>query len=253
MPATRRQFFRHLVFAPPVLLGATSGLSGIKAIAFDAFPIFDPRPVFALVDELFPERGAELSNIWRTKQFEYTWLRTLSGSYQDFWQVTGDALAFAAKTLKIELTAGNRDRLMQAYLELRCWPDVPAALLTLKDAGLRLAFLSNMTARMLEAGIRNSRLEGAFDEVLSTDRVQAYKPDPRAYRMGADAFGVKREQVVFAAFAGWDAAGAKAFGYPTFWVNRQSQPLEELGVVPDGSGRNLADLVSFCRKNMGRR
>jgi 2-haloacid dehalogenase len=217
----------------------------VKAVAFDEFPILDPRPVFALAAQLFPDKGAELGNLWRTRQFEYTWLRTLSGQYTDFWQVTGDALSFAARSLKLDLTSQKHDRLMEAYLNLRCWPDVPAALGSLKKAGIRLAFLSNMTVRMLEAGIRNSQLDSVFDHVLSTDRVKAYKPDPRAYRMGTDALALKPEEIVFAAFAGWDAAGAKAFGYPTFWVNRQNQPAEELGVVADASGTTLHELVEF--------
>ena len=98
---------------------------------------------------------------------------------------------------------------------------------------------------MLDAAVRNSGLQGMFEEHLSTDRVKAFKPDPRAYRMGVDALGMKKEEIAFAAFAGWDAAGAKFYGYPTFWVNRARAPLEELGVVPDGTGAGLNDLVSF--------
>jgi 2-haloacid dehalogenase len=105
-----------------------------------------------------------------------------------------------------------------------------------------------MTAAMLQAGIRNSQLDGIFDHVLSTDRVKTYKPDPRAYQMGVDAFGLKPGQILFAAFAGWDAAGAASFGYPTFWVNRQNQPAEELGVPPGAIGGNLNDLVEFVRR-----
>jgi 2-haloacid dehalogenase len=108
-----------------------------------------------------------------------------------------------------------------------------------------VAFLSNLTTKMLSAGIRNSQLEDMFDQVLSTDRVKAFKPDPRAYRMGVDAFALKPEEILFAAYAGWDAVGAKAFGYPTFWVNRQNQPAEELGVAVDANGGNLNDLVTF--------
>jgi 2-haloacid dehalogenase len=227
---------------------AAGSVPSIKAVAFDAFPILDARPVFALTEELFPGKGTELSGFWRTRQFEYTWLRTMSRSYSDFWSVTEDALVFAAKTLKLELTREKRTRLMEAYLGLRCWPDVPAALRTLKNAHIRIAFLSNMTTQMLEAGIHNSGLEGLFDHVLSTDRVKAYKPDPRAYQMGLDAFRLKRSEVVFAAFAGWDAAGAKAFGYPTFWVNRQNQPSEELGAAPDGEGSSLKDLAEFVTR-----
>jgi 2-haloacid dehalogenase len=249
MTVYRREFLGCMAVSGLALRGVSSAASGarsnIKAVAFDGFPILDPRPVFALVDQLFPEQGAELSTVWRTKQFEYTWLRTMSRRYSDFWQVTDDALVFAAKALKVELTPEKHSRLMDAYLKLRCWPDVPAALRSLKAAGIRIAFLSNLTPKMLEAGIRNSQLEGMFDEVLSTDRVKVYKPDPRAYQMGVDAFGLQAEQILFAAFAGWDAAGAKSFGYPTFWVNRQNQAAEELGVAPDATGGSLDDLTAF--------
>jgi 2-haloacid dehalogenase len=252
MTLNRRDFLSRIAASGSALHTfaneAAGSRSTIRAVAFDAFAIFDATPVFALVDELYPERGAELSNLWRTRQFEYMWLRTLSRQYSDFWQITGDALVFAAKALNMELTPEKHARLMEAYFKLRCWPEVPAALRALKKAGIRLALLSNMTAGMLETGIRNSQLDGLFDRVLSTDRVKAYKPDPRAYRMGLDAFGLNISQVLFAAFAGWDAAGAKAFGYPVYWVNRQKQPLEELGVRPDSTGSNLNDLVAWVEQ-----
>jgi 2-haloacid dehalogenase len=218
-----------------------------RAIAFDAFPIFDPRSVFGLAERLFPGKGAELSNAWRTRQFEYQWLRALAGRYADFWQTTEDALVFAAKLLQLELTPDKRAQLMQAYLGLKAWPDVPSALSALQEAGMRLAFLSNMTTKMLDAGIKNAGLDGVFEHVLSTDQIRAYKPDPRAYQMAIDALKLKREDILFAAFAGWDAAGAKWFGYPTFWVNRLNLPEEELGVAPNAIGRDLTDLVSFVK------
>jgi 2-haloacid dehalogenase len=108
-----------------------------------------------------------------------------------------------------------------------------------------LAFLSNMTVKMLEAGIENSSLQGIFEHVLSTDQLRTYKPDPRAYQLAMDAFRLAREEILFVAFAGWDAAGAKWFGYPTFWVNRLASPEEELGVTPDATGHDLTSLVSF--------
>jgi len=243
------------------LLGAAGGLAlsltgatamaqraasqGVRAIAFDAFPVFDPRPVFALAEELFPGKGSVLSETWRIRQFEYVWLRTIAERYADFWQVTEDALIYAAKALKVDLTAERRERLMQAYLKLPSWPDAIPALRSLKEAGFRLAFLSNFTSRMLEAGIRNGHLDGLFEHSLSTDAIQSYKPAPRAYRMAIDAFGLKREEILFAAFAGWDAAGARSFGYKTFWVNRMNLPAEELGETADGTGDSLADLVAF--------
>ena len=217
----------------------------IKAIAFDGFPIIDPRPVFAKAEEIFPGKGADLSNAWRTRQFEYTWLRTLGGHYADFWQVTEQSLIFAAKASGVDLAAAKRDQLMQTWLALKAWPDVAPALNKLKAAGIRMAFLSNLTDAMLDAAVKNSGLEGFFEPHLSTDRVGAFKPDPRAYQMGPDAFRLRKEQIAFAAFAGWDAAGAKWFGYPTFWVNRLNTPVEELSAVPDGVGSGLPDLVKF--------
>jgi 2-haloacid dehalogenase len=217
----------------------------LRAVAFDAFPILDPRPVFGLAETLFPGKGSALSDAWRTRQFEYQWLRALMGRYADFWQTTEEALVYAAELLKLELTPARRAQLMQAYLELKAWPDVAPALEKLKERGLRLAFLSNMTDRLLEAGIRNAALQNVFDEVLSTDRIRSYKPDPRAYQLGVDALKLPREEILFASFAGWDAAGAMSFGYPVFWVNRLGLPQEELGLSPDGSGRDLTDLVSF--------
>lgn len=217
----------------------------IKALAFDAFPIFDPRPVFALAERLFPGRGAELSNAWRTRQFEYQWLRALSGRYVDFWQATEDALVFSGEQLKLDMSPDKRDLLMGAYLGLKAWPDVPPALQSLKGAGYRLAFLSNATPQILDAGIKNSGLEGLFERVLSTDKIKTYKPDPRAYQMGIDALALEKEEILFVAFAGWDAAGAKSFGYPTYWVNRLNAPAERLSYAADASGKNLGDLVSF--------
>ena len=119
------------------------------------------------------------------------------------------------------------------------------ALTRLKQSGYRLAFLSNFTPRMLDACIRSSSLQGLFERVLSTDPAKTYKPDPAAYQLGVDALKLPKESILFAAFAGWDAAGAKAFGYPTFWVNRLNQPAEEPGEVLDGEGSTLADLARY--------
>lgn len=250
---TNRREFMNLVAGSIVAGGtlasikeASSAARGrIKAIAFDGLAIIDPRPVFAHVEELFPGKGAELSNAWRTRQFEYTWLRTLGGQYVDFWQVIEEALIFAVKMLKLDLSVRQRDELMQTYLTLKAWPDAAPALKAMKEAGIHMAFLSNFTSSMLDAAVKNSALEGVFEDHLSTDRVRAFKPDSRAYRMGLDAFRLKREEIIFAAFAGWDVAGAKWFGYPTYWVNRLNSNVEELGAIPDGMGANLLDLARF--------
>jgi 2-haloacid dehalogenase len=259
MPSSRRSFLRFA--AAGVTTGALASVastaaaarSKTRAIAFDAFPILDPRPVFALAEQLFPGKGAELSNAWRTRQFEYQWLRALSGQYADFWHATEDSLVFAAELLKLDLTADKRKRLMGGYLELKAWPDVPAALEALKSASVRLAVLSNATPEILDSGIRNAGLKGAFEHVISTDEIKTYKPDPRAYRMATDAFGLAKEEILFVAFAGWDAAGAEAFGYPSFWVNRLSLPAERLGVSLDGVGKDMQDLVGFVHRHIDSR
>ena len=217
----------------------------IKAVALDGFTTFDPRPISVAAEALFPGKGVDLVNAWRTRQFEYTWLRTLTGAYADFRQVTDDALVFAAALLKLHLTKDKRHRLMRTFLEFRTWPDALPALNRLKASGVRMAFLSNFTEAMLDAAVQSCGLQGIFEANLSTDRVRAYKPDPRAYRMAIDALKLRREEILFAAFAGWDASGAKAFGYPTFWVNRMNLPAEELGMSADGIGADLNELGSF--------
>ena len=226
----------------------TSGGTRFAAVMFDGFPIFDPRGVSRVAEEIFPGRGADLVRTWRTRQFEYQWLRALGGRYTDFREATSDALTFAAGEQRLELTATFRERLMNVYLALPVWPDVEPCLIALKESGLRLSILSNMTPDMLRNGLREAGLTAVFEHVLSTDALRTYKPDPRAYAMGADALGVPRERILFAAFAGWDAAGAKWFGYPTFWVNRLDQPREILGLPPDASGHGLADLVAYVRR-----
>jgi 2-haloacid dehalogenase len=241
----RRQLLLGSAILGPLAAARADGAARYKAIAFDGFPIIDPRPVALRAEALFPGRGGQLMEAWRTRQFEYTWLRTLSGRYADFWQVTQEALVVAATASRLDLTPDTRDRLMQTFLELKVWPDVAAALAQLKARGMRMAFLANPTVEMLEAPMRNAGLEGLLEAPLSTDRVRAYKPDPRAYQMGLDAFSFKREEIVFAASASWDAAGAKTFGYPSFWVNRANLPVETLGAVPDAIGSGMADLVAF--------
>jgi 2-haloacid dehalogenase len=224
--------------------GQSPSAKKYKALAFDAFVIFDPRPVFQLAASAVPGIGEEFVRLWKARQFEYMWLRTLSGHYADFRIATRDALVFTAKTLKIDLDANTTGRLLDAYSRLRAWPDVVPALRQLKDAGIRLGLLSNFSEEMLRANVESAALTGVFDQMLSTDPVRAFKPDPRAYRMALKAFRLNTEEIAFAAFAGWDAAGAKSFGYPTFWVNRQNDIEEELDAHADGSG-TIEELVRF--------
>lgn len=229
----------------PVRAQGVTDQTTIKALAFDAFAIFDPRPIFLECEETFPGRGTELSALWRTRQFEYQWLRALSGKYEDFWSSTRSALEFASRSLALDLSATQRDRLMAGYLSLKPWPEVPAALCALRRSGRQMIILSNATQEILASGIRVSGLEGLFLDHISTDRIKTFKPDPRAYQLGVERLRLPREKILFVAFAGWDTAGSKWFGYPTFWNNRQRVAAEVLGATPDGVGESLDDLVRF--------
>jgi len=247
MAVRRREVLWWMTGAAAALAAPKVSAAPIKAVLFDAFPVLDPRPVFALAEQLFPGNGKALGDAWRTRLFEYQWLRALSGRYADFLDAADGALVFAAKAQKLDLTAEKRMRLVQSWLALKAWPDAPPALHALEQDGVRLAFLSNATPRMLEAGIHNSSLDGVFEQSISTDRIRTYKPDPRAYQLGVDALRLPAGEILFAAFAGWDASGAKWFGYPTFWVNRAGAPAEELGAPPDGIGPTMDDLLRFVR------
>ena len=227
------------------VLGQAAAKPNIKAIAFDGFPIFDPRPIFGLTKKLFPEQGNSLAKLWFTKIFGYTWLRTTGDHYKGFYAVIEDALIFSAESLKLDLPPKKQKQLMGIWLNLKVWPDVKPALQQFKKNNIRLGFLSNLSEEMLRANAKNSDIENTFEFYLSTDRVQAYKPSPQAYQMGIEAFGLAKENIAFAAFAGWDAAGAKWFGYPTVWVNRLGSPAEKLDILPDSMGKSINQLVDF--------
>lgn len=258
MPLKRRRFLQSLAAGAAVGAFPASSLAAeqpatrsarkVGAIAFDAYgTLFDVNSVISLGEQLFPGQGKELSQIWRTKQLEYTWLRTMSRRYADFWKVTEDGLAFAAKRLKLDLTADKRAQMMNAYLRLDPFPENIDALKTLKSAGIRLAILSNGTPTMLNAAVKSSGMEGIFDHILSVDTVRLFKTDPRVYQLGVDAFKLKPSEIVFVSSNSWDVAGAAWFGYTTFWVNRAKAPVEELGVTPTKAGNRLTDLVEFVK------
>lgn len=216
----------------------------IRAVAFDLFTIFDPRSLLPVVEAAAPGRGAELALAWRTRQFEYAWIRSSAGHYADFRACTADALLAAAHELGVTLSERVRDRLVDACSALAPWPDSAAALAGMRDAGLRLVTLTNYTPAMTSALLRHAGLHGLFEHQLSTDRVRQYKPHPKAYQLGVDALGLAREHIAFSAFGPWDAAGATWFGYPTFWVNRLGIPMEPLA-SPTATGPSLDALAAW--------
>jgi 2-haloacid dehalogenase len=231
--------------AAPQLFAQTPSPRRWRVVAFDGLVVFDTRRVQTLAGQRFPGRGAELAAAWRSRQFEYQWLRTVGERYADFLSVTADSLDFAARSLDLPLSPEARTALLDVYVAPDAWSDAKPALQALRASGQRLALLSNMTAEMLRAGIARAGLGGLFDHVLSTDAVKAFKPAPRAYALGPTVLGSPTKEILFVASAGWDAAGARWFGYPTYWVNRAGAPEESLGVRPDGAGRDLGALLEF--------
>lgn len=219
----------------------------VKAILFDVYgTLLDVHGVAATGERLFPGQGAALSALWRTRQIDYTRLRTLSGRYADFARVTADALDYALEALGLAADAAARQQLVAAYETLPAFADAGPALAGLKAGGVRLGVLSNGTPHMLSEGLGAVGLLGLFEQVLSVEAAQAYKTSPAAYRLGPAALGLPAAQIGFVSSNGWDIAGAGWFGFRTFWVNRRGEPPERLGIAPEATGASLADLAAWA-------
>ena len=215
-----------------------------QALVFDAYgTLFDVHSVTALADSLFAGRGAALSQAWRTKQLEYTWLRSLMGRYDDFNAVTAEALDWALESLGIAATASQRASLVGAYRALSLFPEVRGALERLaRDRSL--AILSNGHPDMLDAVVDHNELRVFFGErVLSVHAAGVFKPDPRVYAIVTAQLELSAGAVGFVSSNGWDAAGAKSFGFRAYWVNRGKAPVERLGSPPDAVVGDLAGLA----------
>jgi 2-haloacid dehalogenase len=219
--------------------------AGIRACVFDAYgTLFDYASAAASCRDALGDRHAPLAALWRDKQLQYSWLRALEGRHADFWQVTGDALDFALETLGIA-DDGLRLRLMQLYLELDAFPEVPEMLQRLKRAGLKTAILSNGSPAMLRAAVEKARLAPLLDAVLSVEEVGVYKPHPRVYQLAVDRLGVAGEAISFQSSNAWDAYAASAFGMRVVWCNRYGQREERLPGKPDHIIRSLAELPAL--------
>lgn len=213
----------------------------IHALAFDAYgTLFDVHSVIATCNELFPDKGPALSQLWRSKQLEYTWLRSLMGRYEDFWRVTESALIFACRSLNLACPPTTREKLMSAYLRLDPYPDVTQALASLSK--YKLAILSNGSPQMLAAVVENSGLKSLFADVISVDELKIFKPSPRVYELASHHLNVPQDAIGFISSNFWDIAGAKSFGLWTCWINRLKAPEEELGFRPDATISSLAEL-----------
>jgi 2-haloacid dehalogenase len=232
----------------------------IRALLFDAYgTLYDVQSVLAAAERLCPGKGELITQIWRLKQLEYTWLRTLLQDYEDFWQVTRAALDFALRAVGTEPDKTVREALMENYLHLEPYPEAREALAALR--GRRLAILSNGSPQMLEQLVRNSGLGEWIENAISVDRVRAYKPHPSCYALIEQVLGIPKRDVLFVSSNGFDVAGAKAFGFNVVWILRRAAEdavevsagpaalfhllrgrAEELGHPPDHVVSKLTDL-----------
>jgi 2-haloacid dehalogenase len=206
-------------------------MARMKALVFDAYgTLFDVMSVTASCELLFPGKGTALATMWRSKQLQYSLLRSMMERYADFWQITQDALVYATKALGLELTAETRDRLMDAYRTLQAFPDVTPGLEALKAKGFGLAILSNGAPEMLRAAATNARIDGLLDEVISVDAMKVYKPSPRIYQLASQRLFVPAAEIGFVSSNSWDVAGATSAGLTAYWIQRAAaEPQEELG------------------------
>jgi 2-haloacid dehalogenase len=217
-------------------------IGGIKACVFDAYgTLFDVHSAVGKYRKRLGDIADQVSSLWRTKQLEYTWLRSLMGHHADFWQVTQDALDFAFDMHHLKDPDLRKD-LIEAYLHLDCYPEVPEALSKLKARGFEIAILSNGTPAMLEAAVNNSGLKALKAKIFSIEEVGVFKPDPRVYRIAVDRLNLKPEEIVFQSSNAWDASGASAFGFKVAWINRFGQSEERLPGRPNVEIKNLLEL-----------
>ena len=217
-------------------------LHGIEACVFDAYgTLFDVNSAARAEQSSLGEKWQPLAELWRAKQLQYTWLRSLAGQHTDFWKVTGDALDFALITLRLEDSA-LRARLMNLYLSLSAYPEVLSTLQRLKAAGMKLAILSNGSPGMLSAAAGNAGIADLLDAVLSVEEVKIYKPHPSVYRLACKRLNVAADRICFLSSNGWDAYAAKAFGFRVLWCNRFGQAPEQIPETPDAQIATLAEL-----------
>ena len=219
----------------------------IRALVFDAYgTLFDVHSIAVNCERLFPTKGAMLSQLWRAKQLEYTWLRN-SMSMQphvDFNVVTQDALRVVCKILALDYTDTVLDELTAAYRTLQPFAEARNALMALRKTA-KLAILSNGAPAMLNALVKHNGFDTLLDAVLSVEDVGVFKPDPRVYQLAVDRLGISKKEIGFVSANGWDAAGAKAFGFTVFWINRSGVPMERLGVEPDYVVKGLDEVAEL--------
>lgn len=223
------------------------GSARFKAVVFDAYgTLFDVHSVASLAEQLFPGMGDALSQLWRQKQLEYSWLRAMSRRYKPFWEITRDGLRFAAQRLGLALTPELEARLMNQYSSLSAFPENLQALRDMKAAGLRLAILTNGNRDMIEVSVRSAGMNGLFEHLLSSQAVETFKTMDAIYALAPQAFGCRAKDILFVSSNCWDAIGARWYGYASFWINRSGMPMERLDTEPDHTGRLLTEVLAVA-------
>jgi 2-haloacid dehalogenase len=218
-------------------------MQDIDACVFDAYgTLFDVAAAAAHCNDDLGDKAATLSALWRTKQLEYTWLRSLMDEYVEFWQITSDGLDYALETLGLDGDAALREKLLNLYMELDCYPEIPDVLKTLNAGGLKCAILSNGSPKMLNSAIENAGISEHLFNSYSVDQLGIYKPTPKVYQMAVDDLGVSAERICFMSSNAWDASAAANFGFRVVWVNRFGQKKERLPGLPEHEIKTLSDL-----------
>jgi 2-haloacid dehalogenase len=220
-------------------------VDGIRACVFDAYgTLFDFASAASQCEDELGDKVKPLTALWRDKQLQYTWLRTLQHRHADFWEVTGNALDFAMDTLGLASPA-LRARLMNLYLSLEAYPEVPDVLRQLKERGLVTAILSNGTPHMLSTAVNAAGLAPLLDAVLSVEEAGVYKPHPAVYQLAVDRLGIPAEAIAFQSSNAWDAYAASAFGMRVVWCNRDQQRPERLPGNPKAVIHSLNELPAL--------
>ncbi len=223
-------------------------MSQIRSIVFDAYgTLLDVQSVLDVARETLGDAASDVVDLWRAKQLEYSWLRTLIGRYADFDQVSRDALSYALAVHGAKITDADRQRLLDAWFRPNPFDDVPEALAALQGSGVPLAILSNGNPAMLRLALEHTGLDRVFDHVLSVDAVKRFKPDPVVYTLVEEQTGLGTQETLFVSSNGFDVAGAKAFGFQVCWINRTGRPLDVLGQTPDHVVTSMADLLGVVR------
>jgi 2-haloacid dehalogenase len=217
--------------------------AAVHICVFDAYgTLFDVSSAARQMQNVLGEKWQPLADTWRTKQLQYTWLRSLMAKHADFWQVTGDALDYAMAAVKLD-DPSLREQLMALYLKLSAYPEVKDVLTTLKSGGKKLAILSNGSPKMLAAASENAGISSLLDAVLSVEEVGIFKPHPSVYRMVVERFNLSPTRVCFVSSNAWDAHAAKAFGFNVAWCNRFGQQRERIPAKPDVEISSLNELT----------